>query len=226
MTTHEKGLLAKENSPGSPAGYPSRHTTGTRKEWLAARLELLEAEKELTRRGDELAQRRRSCRGFGSTRSIDSRPMKGAHRWQTFSEDARSSSGRERKACETPMARAPSCHPLRARPEVSVVPRRLPVGVRRHVWHGELGAVRPPPARRRISGVGASMTPNARHQRRREAPFRSAACRCYAAPDSSDDPLRTRTILPVTPPFPSNSCACLASARGNRCAMSGLIFCC
>lgn len=34
------------------------HKTGTRKEWLAARLELLEAEKELTRRGDELAQRR------------------------------------------------------------------------------------------------------------------------------------------------------------------------
>lgn len=34
------------------------HMTGTRKEWLAARLELLEAEKELTRRSDELAQRR------------------------------------------------------------------------------------------------------------------------------------------------------------------------
>jgi predicted dithiol-disulfide oxidoreductase (DUF899 family) len=34
------------------------HMTGTREEWLAARLELLEAEKELTRRGDELAQRR------------------------------------------------------------------------------------------------------------------------------------------------------------------------
>ena len=34
------------------------HTTGTREEWLAARLELLKAEKELTRRGDELAQRR------------------------------------------------------------------------------------------------------------------------------------------------------------------------
>ena len=32
--------------------------TGTREEWLAARLELLEAEKELTRRSDELAQRR------------------------------------------------------------------------------------------------------------------------------------------------------------------------
>src|SRR3989449_7789155 len=34
------------------------HMTGTRKEWLAARLELLEAEKELTRRSDELARRR------------------------------------------------------------------------------------------------------------------------------------------------------------------------
>src|SRR5438874_1116516 len=34
------------------------HPTGTREEWLAARLELLEAEKELTRRGDELARQR------------------------------------------------------------------------------------------------------------------------------------------------------------------------
>jgi predicted dithiol-disulfide oxidoreductase (DUF899 family) len=34
------------------------HKTGTREEWLAARLELLEAEKELTRHSDELAQRR------------------------------------------------------------------------------------------------------------------------------------------------------------------------
>jgi predicted dithiol-disulfide oxidoreductase (DUF899 family) len=34
------------------------HVTGTRKEWLAARLALLEAEKEHTRCGDELAQRR------------------------------------------------------------------------------------------------------------------------------------------------------------------------
>ncbi|TMD33547.1 MAG: DUF899 domain-containing protein, partial [Chloroflexi bacterium] len=34
------------------------HKTGTRKEWLAGRLELLEAEKALTRRSDELAQRR------------------------------------------------------------------------------------------------------------------------------------------------------------------------
>jgi predicted dithiol-disulfide oxidoreductase (DUF899 family) len=34
------------------------HRTGTREEWLAARLELLAAEKEQTRRGDELARRR------------------------------------------------------------------------------------------------------------------------------------------------------------------------
>jgi predicted dithiol-disulfide oxidoreductase (DUF899 family) len=34
------------------------HTTGTREQWLAARLEVLKAEKELTRRSDELARRR------------------------------------------------------------------------------------------------------------------------------------------------------------------------
>ena len=37
----------------------TEHRTGTREEWLVARLELLAAEKELTRRADELAQRRR-----------------------------------------------------------------------------------------------------------------------------------------------------------------------
>ena len=36
------------------------HATGTREQWLAARLELLEAEKELTRRSDELARRRQA----------------------------------------------------------------------------------------------------------------------------------------------------------------------
>src|SRR6202790_4569564 len=34
------------------------HKTGTREEWLAARLELLKAEKALTRRSDELARQR------------------------------------------------------------------------------------------------------------------------------------------------------------------------
>jgi predicted dithiol-disulfide oxidoreductase (DUF899 family) len=36
----------------------TKHKTGTRKEWLAARLELLKEEKELTQRSDELARRR------------------------------------------------------------------------------------------------------------------------------------------------------------------------
>src|SRR5262245_41575595 len=35
-----------------------RHKVGTREEWLAARLDLLKAEKELTHRSDELARRR------------------------------------------------------------------------------------------------------------------------------------------------------------------------
>ena len=36
----------------------TNHKTGTREDWLAARLKLLEAEKELTRRSDEVARRR------------------------------------------------------------------------------------------------------------------------------------------------------------------------
>ena len=55
----------------------------------AARLELLKAEKELTRRSDELSGGGRSCRGFGSTRSIDLRPTRAAPRWRTSSEGGR-----------------------------------------------------------------------------------------------------------------------------------------
>src|SRR5215470_17084800 len=36
----------------------TKHMTGTRQEWLTARLELLKAEKELTRQSDEVARRR------------------------------------------------------------------------------------------------------------------------------------------------------------------------
>jgi predicted dithiol-disulfide oxidoreductase (DUF899 family) len=36
------------------------HTVGTREEWRTARVALLEAEKELTRRSDELARRRQA----------------------------------------------------------------------------------------------------------------------------------------------------------------------
>ena len=36
----------------------TKHRTGTPEEWLAARLELLNQEKELTRRSDDLARMR------------------------------------------------------------------------------------------------------------------------------------------------------------------------
>ena len=42
----------------------TKHMTGTCKEWLAARLELLKAEKELTRRSDALARQRRELPWF------------------------------------------------------------------------------------------------------------------------------------------------------------------
>jgi predicted dithiol-disulfide oxidoreductase (DUF899 family) len=38
----------------------TKHMTGTREDWLAARLELLDAEKALTRQSDELAERRQA----------------------------------------------------------------------------------------------------------------------------------------------------------------------
>ena len=40
------------------------HKTATREQWLKQRIELLKAEKELTRRSDELARLRQDCPGF------------------------------------------------------------------------------------------------------------------------------------------------------------------
>src|SRR5689334_13977177 len=51
---HESRGRAKED------GTMTRHRTGTRDEWLAARLELLAAEKELTRRSDALVRQRQA----------------------------------------------------------------------------------------------------------------------------------------------------------------------
>jgi predicted dithiol-disulfide oxidoreductase (DUF899 family) len=55
MTNNHQGMM---DTRQTERGAMTNHTTGTRKEWLTARLELLEAEKELTRRSDELARRR------------------------------------------------------------------------------------------------------------------------------------------------------------------------
>ena len=97
ILTYRIGMLRTSRACRTWSGARGRtpmttHLTGAHNEWLAARLELLKAEKELTRRSDELARRRRSCHGFESTRSIDSRPTRGALRWLTSSEGARSSS--------------------------------------------------------------------------------------------------------------------------------------
>ncbi len=47
-----------EEDTAAEAKNTGKHLTGTREEWLKARLELLQAEKELTRRCDEVAQQR------------------------------------------------------------------------------------------------------------------------------------------------------------------------
>jgi predicted dithiol-disulfide oxidoreductase (DUF899 family) len=52
MSTKVEAMAAREGK------NIEKHKTGTHEEWLAARLKLLEAEKELTRRSDELAQQR------------------------------------------------------------------------------------------------------------------------------------------------------------------------
>jgi predicted dithiol-disulfide oxidoreductase (DUF899 family) len=49
---------SKRRAPGSSSSRKPSHKTGTREEWLAARLDLLKAEKALTRRSDELALKR------------------------------------------------------------------------------------------------------------------------------------------------------------------------
>ena len=100
----------------------TKHKTGTREEWLAARLELLKAEKELTRRSDELRGGGRSCRGFGSTRSIDSRPRRAAPRWRTSSEGARSSSSTT--SCSGPTT-PPAARPARRSRTASTGSRHL-----------------------------------------------------------------------------------------------------
>jgi predicted dithiol-disulfide oxidoreductase (DUF899 family) len=56
MTGRRDAVDAAERKQRRPT--MTKHTTGTRNEWLAARLELLREEKELTRRSDELARRR------------------------------------------------------------------------------------------------------------------------------------------------------------------------
>jgi predicted dithiol-disulfide oxidoreductase (DUF899 family) len=57
------------------------HKVGTRAEWLAPRLELLEAEKELTRRRTIWCGGDRRCPGFESRRNTGSTPTARRRPW-------------------------------------------------------------------------------------------------------------------------------------------------
>jgi len=70
------------------------HTVGTREEWLAARKELLEAEKEHLRHGDELARRRQELPWVPVEKETSLRPLTGGGRAPAFSRSVRFIRGR------------------------------------------------------------------------------------------------------------------------------------
>ena len=70
----------------------TKHMTGTREEWLAARLELLQAEKEFTRRSDELARRRQELPWVRIGKEYRFETDEGSASLKISSEGARSSS--------------------------------------------------------------------------------------------------------------------------------------
>jgi len=70
----------------------TKHKTGTRDEWLRARLALLEAEKDFTRRSDELARQRQELPWVRVDQEYRFDTDEGARRWRISSEGARSSS--------------------------------------------------------------------------------------------------------------------------------------
>ena len=80
----------------------TNHKTGTREEWLAARLELLEAEKELTRRSDEAgAAAAGAAVGSHRRRTTSSTPTRAGRPSPTCSEDVRSCSSTT--SCSAPI---------------------------------------------------------------------------------------------------------------------------
>src|SRR5688500_16338073 len=87
----------------------AEHKIGTRAEWLSARLELLQREKELTRFVTSSHSNGGSCRGCRSTSRTASRPRPGRERWRSSSTDARSCSSTT--SCSAPewTEGCPSC---------------------------------------------------------------------------------------------------------------------
>ena len=68
------------------------HKTGTRDDRLAARLDLLKDEKDLMRRGDELAQRRQGLPWVRIDKEYRFETDEGAPHWRTSFRDAHNSS--------------------------------------------------------------------------------------------------------------------------------------
>ena len=114
------------------------HTTASREQWLAARLELLEAEKELTRRSDEVARQRQQLP------------------WVRVEKDYRFETEDGRRVAGRPVRRALAAArlPLHVRTRVH---GRLPVVLGDRRWLQRLR--RPPRAPRRRDLVAVSRAP-------------------------------------------------------------------
>src|SRR5438477_9498012 len=56
--SHRNGNMSTNQTKSESTNHQAKHKVASREEWVAARLRLLKEEKELTRRSDELAQRR------------------------------------------------------------------------------------------------------------------------------------------------------------------------
>ena len=60
MSTTSRETGARGDDPAAREASVTKHATGTREEWVSARVALLEAEKQLTRQSDALARQRRA----------------------------------------------------------------------------------------------------------------------------------------------------------------------
>ena len=90
------------------------HRTATREEWLVERLDLLAAEKELTRRGDELARRRQELpwvridKDYASTPTMARPPSRTCSRGGHSSWSITSCMGRTTRRDAPPVLRSPT----------------------------------------------------------------------------------------------------------------------
>jgi predicted dithiol-disulfide oxidoreductase (DUF899 family) len=99
------------------------HKIGTREEWLAARLELLKAEKALTRRSDELAQWRQRLPWVRIDKEYRFETDEGMATLADLFRGARSSSSIT--SCSAPSTQAAAPHVLQSRTALTASPCTL-----------------------------------------------------------------------------------------------------